>query len=130
MTGVLEIVSRLEQAGGRLVLEGDRVKYAVPTGDPVAQGLLAELRKRREEVAELLRHRTNCPTASPEAEQRFAQPHARLFPFLGRKVRTPAGVGTLLQVFADRCMVVLDSEASLCARFKPGEIEPVSWEVS
>jgi hypothetical protein len=64
------------------------------------------------------------------AVRRFlGQPHARLFPFLGRKVRTPAGLGTLLQVFADRCTVVLDSHVAQCARFSPGEIEPVSCEV-
>ncbi len=66
---------------------------------------------------------------SLECERRFGQLHARLFPFIGRKVRTPAGPGTLLQVFADRCTVLFDSELSRCARFAPGEIEPVSWEI-
>ena len=28
---------------------------------------------------------------SLDAQRRFGQPHARLFPFLGRKVLTPAG---------------------------------------
>jgi len=64
-----------------------------------------------------------------DEERRFGQPHERLFPFLGRKVRTPAGLGTLLQVFADRCTVVLDSHVAHCARFAPGEIEPVTWEL-
>ncbi len=64
------------------------------------------------------------------AVRRFhGQSHARLFSFLGRKVRTPAGMGTLLQVFADRCTVVLDSHVAQCAHFAPDEIEPVSWEV-
>ena len=129
MTEVLQIVSRLEQTGGRLELDGGRIRYSIPSGNPTARDLVAELRKRREEVAELLRHRADCPTAPLEAERRFAQPHAKLFPFLGRKVRTPAGIGTLIQVFVDRCTVLLDSQASECARFAPGEIEPVSWEV-
>jgi hypothetical protein len=64
-----------------------------------------------------------------EAEGRFGQPHAKLFPFIGRKVRTPEGPGTLLQVFADRVSVVLDSERSRCSFFPPGRVEPVSWEV-
>lgn len=64
------------------------------------------------------------------AVRRFhVQQHAKLFPFIGRKVRTPAGLGTLLQVFADRCTVVLDSHLAQCARFAPGEIEPVSCEL-
>ena len=129
MLEVLQIVSRLERTGGRLELDGDRIRYFIPSGNPTAQDLLAELRNRREEVAELLRCRVDLSAASQDAERRFAAPHARLFPFLGRKVRTPAGVGTLIQVFAQRCTVVLDSQASQCARFSPDEIEPVSWEL-
>ncbi len=133
MTDLLRIVSQLEQGGGTLALDGDRIRYSVPSGSPEAQRLLAELRKHREEVAELLRQRAseqqNWPPASLDAERRLGQPHARLFPFIGRKVRTPEGPGTLLQVFADRCTVVLDSELSKCARFAPGEIEPASWSL-
>jgi len=69
------------------------------------------------------------PPVSLDAERRFGQPHAKLFPFIGRKVRTPAGPGTLLQVFAERVTVVLDSELSRCASFRPAEIEPISWEL-
>jgi hypothetical protein len=72
---------------------------------------------------------TAWPPASLDAERRFGQPHARLFPFIGRKVRTPGGPGTLLQVFAERVTVLLDSELGKCAVFTPGEIEPVSWEL-
>lgn len=68
------------------------------------------------------------PAASLEAERRFGRPHAKLFPFLGRKVRTPVGVGTLIQVIADRCTVVLDSQMSQCAWLLPSDIVPVSWE--
>jgi len=68
------------------------------------------------------------PPASLDAERRFGQPHAKLFPFLGRKVRTPAGPGTLLQVFSERVTVLLDSELTHCSFFRPAEIEPVSWE--
>lgn len=66
---------------------------------------------------------------SLDAERRFVQPHAKLFPFIGRKVRTPKGTGTLIQVFAERCTALLDSEVSKCARFASGEVEPVSWEL-
>jgi hypothetical protein len=66
---------------------------------------------------------------SLDLERRFGRPHAKLFPFIGRKVRTPAGTGTLLQVFAKRVTVVLDSEMSRCSFFPPAEIQPVSWEL-
>jgi hypothetical protein len=70
------------------------------------------------------------PPESLHAQRRFAQPHAKLFPFIGRKVRTPAGPGTLLQVFADRVTVVLDSELPRCSFFLPDQIEPVSWDLA
>ena len=68
------------------------------------------------------------PKESLEAERRFGQPHAKLFLFIGRKVRTPNGAGTLLQVFAERVTVLLDSELRRCSFFRPAEIKPVSWE--
>jgi hypothetical protein len=78
-----------------------------------------------------LDHRGNSwPPESVDAERRIAQPHAKLFPFIGRKVRTPDGPGTLIQVFAERVTVILDSELSKCAAFHPEEIEPVCWELA
>jgi hypothetical protein len=130
---LIEMVSRLEQSGGRLELDGDRIRYAIPTGNSDARDMLRELRQHREAVKELLRQRVEeyrpWPAASLDVERRFGQPHAKLFPFLGRKVRTPEGVGTLIQVFADRCTVVLDSQMCRRARFPPIDITPVSWEL-
>jgi hypothetical protein len=119
-----QMVSRLESGGGMLVLDGERIRYSVPKGSHEAQELLAELRKHREEVTELLKQRAKL---SVDAEFRFGQQHAKLFPFLGRKVRTPLGSGTLLQVFAERVTVLLDSELSRCAVFSPQEIAPCVW---
>jgi hypothetical protein len=129
VSDAFEIVSRLERAGGSLSLDGDRVEYAIPKGSWEAQQLLAELRKQRERVTEILRLRESesiqdWPPESHDRVRRFGQPHARLFPFLGRKVRTPAGPGTLQQVFADRVTVLLDSELSKCAVFAPQEVAP------
>ena len=70
------------------------------------------------------------PPEAPEAEGRFHQTHARLFPFLGRKVRTPKGPGTLLQVFAGRATVLLDADLYKCSFFSPTEIRPVSPELN
>ena len=74
--------------------------------------------------------RHGWPLASLDALQRFGQPHARLFPFIGRKVRTPAGPGTLLQVFVERVGVLLDSELTKCSCFSPDQIEPLSRELA
>jgi hypothetical protein len=70
----------------------------------------------------------SLPARNLDAERRFGH-HAKLFPFIGRKVRTPTGPGTLLQVFAERVTVLLDSELSRCAFFRPAEIQPVSWDL-
>jgi hypothetical protein len=68
------------------------------------------------------------PLEFQRAEERFAQPHAKLFPLLGRKVRTPAGPGTLLQVFVERVTVLLDSEITKCSCFPPDQIQLASGE--
>jgi hypothetical protein len=47
-----------------------------------------------------------------------------LYPFLGRQVRTPRGMGQLVQVFRDRSAVLLDNTDRL-SFFGPEEICPV-----
>jgi hypothetical protein len=71
----------------------------------------------------------NLRAQMEDREFRFGQPHARLFVFLGRKVRTPGGPGTLIQVFADRVTVLLESELNSCAIFGPQEVTPCDWSV-
>ncbi len=145
------LVAVLEQDGARLRVEGDRLTLEVPSHKVPSPETIAGLRENKAAVVEYLRGRSqpqgiqfssfsnpiawktekleNWPPESFELAGRFAQPHAKLFPFIGRKVRTPGGPGTLLQVFADRVAVVLDSELSRCSFFVPGQIEPVSWEM-
>lgn len=72
---------------------------------------------------------TRWPAESLDTERRFRHPPAKLFPFIGRKVRTPEGPGTLIQVFRDRVTVVLDAELSKCRCFAPSEIEPANWSL-
>lgn len=65
MTSVLEIVSRLEAAGGTLLLAGNRIQYRVPRGNSEIQSFLAELRKHRSELAALLKARNAEPEMPP-----------------------------------------------------------------
>lgn len=62
-------------------------------------------------------------------ERRFGQSHARLFPWLGRRVQTPDGPGVLIQVFAGRACLDLGDVASDGTRrvrfYAPGEIEGI-----
>jgi hypothetical protein len=61
---------------------------------------------------------------SLEAERRFEQPHARLFPFIDKRVWTPIGTGVLLQVFAGRCEILLDGQ-SRTVRVRPEDVGPI-----
>lgn len=68
---------------------------------------------------------TGWPAESIEALRLYHQPpvlnapHARLYPLVGRRVRTPHGVGSLLAVYALGCPVVLD---------RPDEAVVVPWQ--
>jgi len=145
------LVASLEQDGVRLKIDGDKLKLEAPADRVPGQETLAGLREHKTAVLEYLRtrmlhegiqfssfpipigqkteKREDWPSESLDAERRFGQPHAKLFPFIGRKVRTPAGAGTLIQVFAERVTVVLDSDLDKCAMFSPRDIEPASREL-
>ncbi len=125
------VVERIEGAGGELTVNGQRIRVRLPED---AAHLLDELRAHKQEVLLLLRKRDGSgpcwPRESLDAERKFGgQPHVKLFPFIGRKVRTPEGAGVLVQVFKDRATVLLDREKDKCAWFEPGQVEPVSWEL-
>src|SRR5260370_5971744 len=47
-----------------------------------------------------------------QSAKQFSQPHARLFPLIGKKVWTTRGPGILLQVFATRCQVQPEGQQS------------------
>jgi hypothetical protein len=108
--------------------------------------ILAALRQTQEALPEP-KPVPSWPPESLDADHRFGVPCARLCPYLGRKVRTPEGLGTLLQVFGPvhepplfkggtpvdlpaRCTVLLDAARdTACRFFAPEDIEPVSPEL-
>jgi hypothetical protein len=146
------LVAQLEQVGVLLIVEGDKLRLHAPPDKVPLPETIAELRENKTAVLEYLRERVkpaqnqfssfpthkawqtekleSWPPESLEAERRFGQSHAKLFPFLGRKVRTPDGPGTLLQVFADRVTVLLESELSRCSFFQPNQISLISRDLS
>jgi hypothetical protein len=134
VTGAAEILTELQWRRVSVEAEGDAL--CLKPRRALDDSLLARIRQAKPAILEVLRGRPVAfcqtepwPSVSLDAELRFGQPHAKLFPFIGRKVRTPAGPGALLQVFAKRVTVVLDSEMSRCSFFLPAEIQPVSWEL-
>ncbi len=71
--------------------------------------------------------RDRAAELTDDCERRFGQPHARLFPFLGRRVQTPAGQGRLIQIFTERvavdCGDVGPDGTGKVRFFQPSEIE-------
>ncbi len=68
MTEALEAVTRFQGVGGRLWLEGDRLRYRLPAISPEAARLLETLRRHKPELASLLRERQEqklAPCGSP-----------------------------------------------------------------
>ena len=57
MIEAIDVISRLEAAGGKLTLDREGVRYLIPSGDAETRGLLVELRERKPEVTDLLRVR-------------------------------------------------------------------------
>jgi hypothetical protein len=134
VSAVHSILTELGKRGVAVRVDGETLR--LKPREALDNDLLARIREHKPEIIDTL---TRSELTSPEGgsswpreslavQQRFGQPHARLFPLLGRKVRTPAGSGTLLQVFKDHVTVVLDSELSRCSCFLPCQIEPANGE--
>src|SRR5215472_10703026 len=121
MSGLAQILSEIERRGIVVRVEGENLRLSPRRA--LDNELLKSISDHKKEI---MGHTQSCwPLESLEAERRFhCQPHAKLFPFIGRKVRTPAGPGTLLQVFAERATVLLESDQDKCAVFRPSDIEP------
>jgi hypothetical protein len=63
-----------------------------------------------------------APTRPEQDAERLGVGHARLFPFISKKVRTPQGMGLLKTAYAMRCEVELDSTPGQLTTFWPEEI--------
>jgi hypothetical protein len=59
---------------------------------------------------------------SESSPERFGQPHERLFPYIGKQVRTPLGTGILVTAYETRCEVARDSTPGRLTVFRPEEI--------
>ncbi|MBE3598482.1 MAG: hypothetical protein IMX02_06685 [Limnochordaceae bacterium] len=79
-------LSELHRRGVIVRAEGNAIRV-IGSRDAPSPELIDTLQAHNVAVPELLA----WPPASWEAEARYGVPHARLYPFLGRKVRTPAG---------------------------------------
>jgi hypothetical protein len=132
MSAEADILAELSSRGVAVRVDGETLRLR--PREALDDGLLTRVKDHKLEIIHLLMDSKPADDNpwTPESiatEHRFGQPHARLFPFIGRKVRTPRGPGTLIQVFADRVSVVLDAQLLNCAFFSPATIVPVNFEL-
>jgi hypothetical protein len=117
------IQERLSGLGLRIETDGG-VLHLIGRRSAISPDLLEEVREHCEELIDALTSPL-WPPESLKAELRFGHRHARLYPFLGRTIATPAGPGRLVQVFAERAGVVLECAPRQVCYFLPGELRPL-----
>ncbi len=115
-----QAVETLKSLGANLSLEGEEIHIAYRCRSyelPIVRVAIAILKKHKHEAIACLSSKKDIhpvepcwPSGSHGAVEKFGDWSARLYPFIGRTVRTPKGLGELLQVFRDRATVLLDSE--------------------
>lgn len=65
---------------------------------------------------------------SPDAPTpKYGGEASHLYPYLQRRVRTPKGDGTLIQVFSDEVVVRFNDEAPV-GRFRPDRVTPLEQD--
>ncbi len=116
---VATLLSELRSWGAKLGVAGGVIRIEAPKG-AVSPELLAELQAHKPELIDLL----TWPEECLEAEREHGHPSARLYPLVGRTVRTPLGSGRLVAALPERAVVIADRRSFSFAVFLPGEIAP------
>ena len=108
-----------------LECRGERLRIEAPRGVLTAE-LREALAQNKAEIIVALQgaKESGWPPESLESERRFGCREARLYPFLKKRVFTPAGPGRLEQVFTERVGVILERDPSRLSYFAPSEIAP------
>src|ERR1035441_5703416 len=75
----IEIVAKIVSIGGRVFLEGDRLKARIPEGYPEASALVEELRTQKAEVIRLLQGGMVSPAADLTEPERCCYCRGFLF---------------------------------------------------
>lgn len=146
----LTLLTEAQAAGLTVLADGERLVVRGPrSAEAVARMLLAHkhavLTALAAEREEFPRNRVSAfprsehdppatderaaswPPVCLEAEQRFGQRHARLFPLIGQRVSTPHGAGVLCQVFRDRAAVVVGTDPLRLAALRHDEAPALTF---
>ena len=115
------LLAEVHRLGIILEPRGDRLHVEAPRGVLTGE-IIEQLRRSKEGVLTLLE---GWPSECLDAEQRFGQRSARLFPLLGRAVSTPQGRGRLLQVLGSTAAIILDADPEGAVFLRVVEVSPV-----
>jgi hypothetical protein len=105
------------------ILEGRNAKPSKLNNGSLAQG---SIREPMSLPASVDTHAPEnvWPAESLENERRFGFYHARLFPFVERRVWTPLGTGKLFTAYAEHCEIILD-ETTQVIRVRTADVRPI-----
>ena len=59
------VIETVVNAGGELILSGDRIRYKIPKNYPGKEHILDQLREHKDEVLQILRKREEIPAMPP-----------------------------------------------------------------
>jgi hypothetical protein len=68
MTPAVSPIDRIRELGGAVFLDGERLRYRIPAGDPEARQLIAEVHRDREAVIAMLRDIESKPPSLEEVQ--------------------------------------------------------------
>ena len=117
-------LAKLERSGVVVKVTGDRLRVEAPRG-VLTEALRARLAECKPELIVAMAGGEGWPEVSRDCVRRFRRPEARLYPYLGRQVITPAGRGRLLEVFPDRASVRVSGRVVV---FLSSEVRPPGVE--
>lgn len=116
----LAILTELHQRGISVEADGDTL--VLKPRRALDHAILTRVREAKPAILKALQD--TWPPASMEAERRFGQAHAKLFPFIGKRVWTPAGTGELLAAFAEQSEILPDG-ATKTVRVRTEDVSPI-----
>jgi hypothetical protein len=110
-----ELLQEVEARGVTVVADGGDLR--IRPASRLTPELVEGLRARKAELVE----RLSWPEECLAAERECGHPCGRLFPLVGRLVRTPAGCGRLVAALPERAVVVVGGRYEA---FILGEVRP------
>jgi len=116
----LAILGELQRRGVSVTADGDAL--VLKPRRAVDDAILGRIREAKPAILKALKQA--WPPESEAQARRFGQSHARLFPFIRKRVWTPTGPGVLLSAYAEQCEILPDGAAKTI-RVRTQDVRPI-----